>query len=182
MENKPVKACPLCKSVNDAAVLYCVNCGIPLDAIVTGSATMETIQRSARRKADKIDPKDIVLESVPETGLGIYIDRYDHPNLITRKSEFYLGRKTEISDVNLIDLNPFQAVEMGISRRHVKIYQIGDGYRCMDLGSTNGSWIDNLRLVPKVAYSISTRTHLRLGRLDLILAYRKTSGGSRGAP
>jgi hypothetical protein len=181
MQDKPVKVCPLCKSVNDAVLLHCVNCGVPLEVTDNGASTQEYVRSSLQKKIQGANSKDITLGNVPEIGLGIYINQFDRPDIVTRNMEFFLGRKTEgFNSDNLIDLNPFGALDQGVSRRHVRIYRAGDSYRCMDLESRNGSWIDNQHLVPKVAYSISTRTQLRLGNFTLFLAYRQPTHSPHG--
>jgi hypothetical protein len=177
MQDKPVKICPLCKTINDAVMNYCINCGVPLGVIVAGESTVNTIQNSPQLKAGEVDPKNVILEHVPETGMGIYINRFDRPDAIVQREEFFLGRKTEgLTNAALIDLDPFGALDQGVSRRHVRIYRVGSSYRCMDLQSTNGAWIDNLHLVPKVSYTLNNRTQLRLGRFNLFLAYKKPTG------
>ncbi len=69
----------------------------------------------------------------PITTIGYAIER----NLI-------LGRPDATSDQNVsIDLNDFHAVEYGVSRRHLEILRQDDGLWARDLGSRNGSFLND---------------------------------------
>ena len=61
---------------------------------------------------------------------------------------------------------------MGLSRRHVVIRRTDEGYQLLDLGSVNGTWLEEERLVPHQLYPLPSGSHLRLGRMRLLVLYR----------
>jgi pSer/pThr/pTyr-binding forkhead associated (FHA) protein len=54
----------------------------------------------------------------------------------------------------------------------VVIRRDGDGYEVLDLGSVNGTWLNEKRLVPHKAYPLSSGSYLRLGRMRIFVLYR----------
>src|SRR5689334_15619056 len=71
-------------------------------------------------------------------------------------SEVVLGRRDSTqSETDLIDLIPFGAAELGISRKHAAL-RWQSGVLCIvDLNSANGTVLNGLRLEPDVANRLS---------------------------
>jgi pSer/pThr/pTyr-binding forkhead associated (FHA) protein len=46
------------------------------------------------------------------------------------------------------------------------------GYEIIDLSSTNGTWLNDERLVPYAAYAMTSGSRLRLSRIRLVAYYR----------
>ncbi|HZT41510.1 MAG TPA: FHA domain-containing protein [Chthonomonadaceae bacterium] len=71
-------------------------------------------------------------------------------------------------DIDLTDC------EMGsppkISRRHAEIRWADDALQIVDLGSLNGTWIDNTRLPPSEPTSLAVGSRLRLANLEFEVA------------
>ena len=66
--------------------------------------------------------------------------------------EIIVGRKGD---------QPFPIADKGVSGRHIKLTPTDDGHVLVeDLGSTNGTFVDNVRITRKV---VSRHTSLRLG-------------------
>jgi len=70
-----------------------------------------------------------------------------------------------------------------VSRRHVQITRDGNGYRVMDLNSTNGTFLKNTRLLPGVQAAWEPQEVLHIGDtwLRLILPITAAPSGSRMA-
>jgi pSer/pThr/pTyr-binding forkhead associated (FHA) protein len=66
-----------------------------------------------------------------------------------------------------VDLTPFGAKDLGVSRRHLRINRLRDSIRITDLGSSNGTFLNRDRLTPFVAYLLRNRAVLRLGKMIL---------------
>lgn len=66
-------------------------------------------------------------------------------------------------DVYCIDLTPFKAQEMGISRHHLKLQAEGDSIVAIDNDSLNGSWLNGERMRPGQTYPIRHNDKLRIG-------------------
>jgi pSer/pThr/pTyr-binding forkhead associated (FHA) protein len=108
---------------------------------------------------------------------GIVLINLENGQMITTQLEksFILGRaSTEIKTTEaLVDLTQFGALELGISRVHAMIRQSKGKYQIMDLESSNGTWLENQRLVPKQPYPLESGDRIRIGRLNILVFYLK---------
>jgi pSer/pThr/pTyr-binding forkhead associated (FHA) protein len=83
-----------------------------------------------------------------------------------------IGRKVDETSDDLLDLAPVGGYHLGLSRRHAVVRRTEHGYEVLDLGSVNGTWLNNERLVPHKPYPLPSGSHLRLGSMRLIVLYR----------
>ena len=106
---------------------------------------------------------------------GIVLINLENGQMITTQVErtFVLGRASaEIkTSETLVDLTQFGALELGISRSHAMIRRSKGGYQLIDLESSNGTWLENQRLVPKEPYPLESGNRIRVGRLNLLVFY-----------
>ena len=70
-----------------------------------------------------------------------------------------------------VDLTDFGAIDNGISRVHALIRKTPRGYQITDLESTNGTWHENQRLIPRKPHSLESGDRIRLGRLNILVFY-----------
>ncbi len=160
--------CPSCKLRNKPGAILCIFCGQPLKG-----TPQET------RATDRLDEDDFVIPRpgkytdslVPESGLGIYLEN-TVPVTVIRDEEAILGRRAAGTGGLVIDLVPFDAIQMGVSRRHALIHREEDGYYITDLNSTNGTRINGRRLLPNTPCRLSSGDIVRLGRLNLLVLYK----------
>lgn len=66
-----------------------------------------------------------------------------------------------------IDLQPYQAYEMGVSRHHAVITARNSRVTIRDLNSSNGTFLNDGRLEPEKEYRLHHGDVLRLGMLEL---------------
>jgi len=167
--------CPVCKTNNTPDATLCVHCGATLDAafVESGPRTKTTdMQALTPDMIREWSSKEAKQAAVPEQGIAFYVDGHANPAYSDSKGEIILGRKAETTSERLLDLAPFGGYSMGLSRRHAVIRQVGDGYELMDLGSVNGTFLNEERLVPQKTYPLPSGSHLRLGRLRMLVLYR----------
>ena len=81
-----------------------------------------------------------------------------------------LGRKNSTLPVD-VDLAPFQAIEMGISRQHVKIEPRKTHVVIKDLHSVNGTLLNRFKMKPGHYYDLSHRDELKLGRMHITVEF-----------
>jgi len=74
----------------------------------------------------------------------------------------------------MVDLVNYDAFGHGVSRRHARIRRIPTGYEIIDLESTNGTWINEQRLIPNKPYPLTSGDLLRLGRMRMYAMFKKT--------
>lgn len=163
--------CSSCKLRNKPGAILCEFCG----------ATLHATQQETRR-TDRFDDGDVVPDTkpgrrvsnslVPDVGLGIYLENTT-PVTIMREDEATLGRKAGGTGGLVVDLVPFGAIQLGVSRAHAVIRRVRNGYEIIDLESTNGTWVNSYKLEPDEPFFISSGDMIRLGRLSLLILYRK---------
>ena len=169
--------CPVCKSSNELEAVACWNCGAALeDPYMDPGArtkTTDTLNHAAAVKEWSIDES-----TIPHSGIAVYVEGISAPAYVDVKGEFVMGRRvdhtTDLQET-LVDLSPLGGFGLGVSRRHAVIRRAAHGYEILDLGSVNGSWIGEERLMPHKAYPLVNGCHLRLGNMRLYVIYRLES-------
>lgn len=86
------------------------------------------------------------------------------------KKECVLGRKHADSEPD-VDLGPFGAVDLGVSRLHAKLTEQTYTVMVQDLGSRNGTFLNGERLIPKQPRVLRNEDELRLGHLVLRISF-----------
>jgi hypothetical protein len=71
-----------------------------------------------------------------------------------------------------IDLTGHGALEMGISGLHAAIQHTADGVQLVDVGSTNGTYLNGRRLVPNQTYILRDGDEIRFSRLTAHIRIR----------
>ena len=167
--------CPVCQTKNDLEAAVCRQCGAAL-----GDPFMDPGAKTKTTDMPAVDPGQVRNWSVdkatvPAHGIAVYVEGETHPAYIDSRGEVIIGRKAgATSDVSL-DLAPSGGYHMGLSRRHAVIRWTEHGYEILDLGSVNGTWLNEERLVPHKPYPLSSGSHLRLGNMRLFVLYRPAS-------
>jgi hypothetical protein len=89
---------------------------------------------------------------------------------LTGKQQFRIGRRSPQHSTMLdIDLYPFKAEEMGVSRVHCAIEIIDNELHIVDLGSTNGTFLNGLRVYePR---PLRNGDMLRVGNLPITVTF-----------
>ena len=67
-----------------------------------------------------------------------------------------------------IDLNPYNATELGISRRHSRLIKQGQDWLIDDLGSMNGTMVDKVKLTPGSPVRLKNGDVIHCGHMYLI--------------
>ena len=163
--------CPVCKNNNELEAVVCGHCGAALqDPFMDPGAKTKTSDMPA------LDPESlrdwsIAEAAVPERGIAVYIEGVPNPVYIDSKGEFVIGRKVDATTEDLLDLSPLGGYHLGLSRRHAVIRRTEHGYEVLDLGSVNGTSLNEQRLVPHRPYPLTSGSHLRLGSMRLFVLY-----------
>lgn len=159
--------CPWCGKTNtDANAKICAYCG----------QLLINTNTSATRALDNTDFE----EGVPRWGTARFNSRM---NLILnvrgsssnfvfdaqKVTEIVIGRKDpETGETPTIDLERFNGVEQGVSRRHAAIIRKeGGSLQIVDKGSPNGTFLNGQRLIAHQPRILRDGDELRLGKLVL---------------
>lgn len=167
------KFCPICKNKNDRDAIICVHCGASLETYFPESATTRTtdVQTTLTEKMGDLLIDDAMVRAGE---IVIYVEGTPKPVFSCSNDEFIIGRKVSEDSEGLLDLSAMGGYHLGLSRKHVKIRRTGNGYEITDLGSSNGTWLNDERLVPNFPYPLANGSQLRLARMRLFVAYRPT--------
>lgn len=162
--------CPVCQHKNDAHALRCAQCGVSL---VPNTTTIH-VSDEAIEKAVGVRP--VSREMIGE-GVVFYIAGEVQPLIVRGRSEIILGRKVEGQPSEVVDMTPYHGHLLGVSRRHARLTISSEGALIEDLGSTNGTWLNEKRLTPDASFVVTSGDQIRLGQLILFVYF--ASGSTR---
>lgn len=86
-----------------------------------------------------------------------------------------LGRGPTLENEEVTDLSPFSARTHGVSRQHCHLTRQGNRLIVTDLGSTNGTFVNNIRLIPNHVYTLSDNDMLVLGTLHILVCFMRVN-------
>ena len=86
----------------------------------------------------------------------------------SEQTEFTLGRLSDNQPIEPdVDLSIYKAFDNGVSRLHAVIrHNIGDAV-LLDLGSSNGSYINGIRIMPNIEHPLHHGDIVALGKLKI---------------
>jgi pSer/pThr/pTyr-binding forkhead associated (FHA) protein len=82
-------------------------------------------------------------------------------------SEPIIIGRSAVQNIVTLDLTPHNAQELGISRNHAKIEVYGDRIMLTDLGSANGTHLNQLKLVAHHYHQIQHGDEIKLGNAKI---------------
>lgn len=163
--------CPVCHHKNEIEAVVCGNCGAALeDPFLDPGAKTKTSNMEALTP-ERIKEWSVDKAAVTDGGLAVYLEGEFNPIYNDSRTEFVIGRKVGTTSEGMLDLSPWGGYHLGLSRRHAIIRRTEHGYEVLDLGSVNGTWLNEERLVPHKSYPLSSGSHLRLGSMRLYVLY-----------
>jgi pSer/pThr/pTyr-binding forkhead associated (FHA) protein len=112
---------------------------------------------------------------IPLDGIAVYIAGTAKPVFLNTGEAFIIGRKIEETSEPFLDLTNLGGYLLGLSRRHAKVRRTALGYEILDLSSTNGTWLNDERLIPHKPYPLTSGSQLRLGRMRFVILFRTLS-------
>lgn len=156
--------CPACETENEEGATACVNCGEALpNADSSGLATLQVGPRD-------LLPVSVAREDVqplPMPDRTIVVLRIGEGSAsFSAREQVIVGRKVPDSRGRLLDLNPFGAYELGVSRYHARIRLNEANYlEIADLASANGTFLNGVRLRPLDLYQFTEGDKLHFAKL-----------------
>jgi len=102
----------------------------------------------------------------PERRILLHVKGFDRPVMVRVTDPLTVGRfDTETGLAPDVDLEGYDAMELGVSRRHVTLLIADDALKVIDLDSANATFINGQRLIPHQARILRDGDELRLGRM-----------------
>jgi hypothetical protein len=156
--------CPNCQYTNLDGTVFCADCGMQLSGlqpIVTQNISADNIPALERKKTAAF-PKDL------DTWASLHLLDSGQILPLGDRTEFTLGRVSEAQPIMPdIDLTPYQAYANGVSRLHAVLKREGKRVFVMDLGSSNGTYLNGKRLTPNSDQTLNHGDMLSLGKLKI---------------
>lgn len=154
--------CSNCKNQEMMGALFCSECGVQLDL----SAGSSTDAFESPFEAEDVVPEQAEAIPVVDSRVTLYLLAFDATIQLNEVKEYSLGRVSEgqkaLPD---IDLSDYKGFENGVSRLHASITVADDHVIVKDLGSSNGSLLNEKKMVPHVPYPIENGDMLIFGKL-----------------
>ncbi len=169
MAHDSILICPVCQHKNAADAQRCAQCGVSLLPNTT------TIHVSDEAIARAVGVQPVSREMIGE-GVVFYIAGEVQPLIVRGRSEIILGRKVEGQPSDVVDMTPYHGHLLGVSRRHARLKISPEGALIEDLGSTNGTWLNEKRLTPDASFVVTSGDQIRLGQLILFVYFSSGSG------
>jgi hypothetical protein len=102
--------------------------------------------------------------------LALYFPSYKDPFHIEVDSSITVGRAdAETQSYPSLDLNPYHAAQLGVSRFHAEIKLISGRFHIKDMGSRNGTRINGNKIQPFTLVPFTKGDEIRLGHFAMIV-------------
>jgi hypothetical protein len=168
-------SCHVCHTSVYYGTLFCPECCARVSEDTSAPTNALPAEKVAEMKASKSsESSHSPLTSTDQISLRVAGNNVGIP--LFGQQEYILGRAEKgqavIPD---IDLNRFGAHEKGVSRLHCHLRFEGDSLLAIDLGSANGTYVNDERVLPDHPASLSDGDILRLG--NLIIEVTRQIGG-----
>lgn len=157
--------CPNCKSQQIDGAIFCSECGTQL--VQSDSAQTQKFEtdspelRSAVMYVDEVSKQG-------STWITLHLLETGDILPISERNEFTLGRLSENQPIEPdIDLTPFKAFDNGVSRLHAVIRKSDGNVVLVDLGSSNGTYVNGLRIMPNIEQPLRHGDIVALGKLKM---------------
>ncbi|MBN1679869.1 MAG: FHA domain-containing protein [Anaerolineae bacterium] len=165
---EPVQTCKNCGKPNPADAAYCFACG---HILPTG---VQSLQTHALSGDESLTPQ--LRWGTAYFGVhSILRIRVRHSDELIEHQftkVVVLGRAVGDEQPD-IDLTPYGAVDLGVSRQHVKLTRELATVMIEDLGSSNGTFLNGQKLIPYQPRVLRNEDELRLGRMVLRISFLK---------
>lgn len=154
---------------------HCPICGFPLDRpssapVTKGSNLPESVAPPPIRERGP-STFDLTATAV------IHVLPGDNYVTLSVRKPVILGRdvgeQTPAGTEELIDLNQFGGYRFGVSRRHCQLERHSSELHVTDLGSSNGTFLNDARLLAHKAYVVCNGDTLRLGALNMTISFNQ---------
>ncbi len=165
--------CTKCGKSNPATSAYCDECGtrlrisVPLPPLATTDSGSFHQPPPAPRP---MSPGQGAMVSPAAAAPRLFVSATKQMIFLPgHKTTWVLGREDIESHHHPdVDLGPYGAEQLGISRSHAQLALQGDRFVLVDLGAVNYTFIKRQKLTPHVPHPLQNGDEIRLGKMVLI--------------
>jgi len=166
--------CPSCGKKHRPGTLFCTECGVYLPTGGTlRTEPLPTDELPASSTAPRDAPTPESEQGQPVHSLRIHVLESDRYIQLPPTAEVLLGREDPAHGIFPdLDLTPDGGLEKGVSRRHCKIFQRGGEFYVEDVGSANGTFLNEQRLTPYLPYPLKEGDRIQVGQLRIEIYFQ----------
>lgn len=96
---------------------------------------------------------------------------------IREGDKLLIGRKHPSNKIQpQLDLTEYGGLAAGTSRLHAAIHHLNAGWWLEDVGSSNGTWLDDQRLAPFTKTALTQQNHIMFANLELLVMLSEGTG------
>jgi hypothetical protein len=159
--------CPQCQHKEVSGAIFCSECGAQLISGETNAT-----QKIEHPATGQLFPDTAVFQSPPPTlpsaWMSLHILESGQILPLADRTEFTLGRVADGQPIMPdVDLTPFNAYANGVSRLHAILKLAENRIVIMDLGSSNGTYLNGVRLAPHKETILAHGDVISLGKLKI---------------
>jgi len=164
--------CSNCQHQNVSGAVFCAECGAQLDGIETLTTHNITDEEIAEGLSED-EPRPEPPSSPTNSWISLHLMDSGKILPLATRNEFTLGRLSEGQPIMPdIDLTPYQAYASGVSRLHAVVKRDENRIFVMDLGSSNGTYLNGRRLNPHTEEDLKHGDVVALGKLKIQVLLR----------
>lgn len=158
--------CPACRQQEPEGELFCSNCGARLWQIPGESApTLAFINTGKLRETTDITlPSPTTQELRPGQIALILSGQWV---VLEGQPQYVLGREGLENDPPDVNLSAYGGREKGVSRKHALLRVDRRQLLLVDLGSSNGTWLNGAQVTANEPIRLESGDEVRLGKFPL---------------
>jgi len=161
--------CPNCQYQEINGAIYCSKCGEQLFDEQLYTQQIQTVE--TLREIDRNSVRIRTTPSLPlQSWISLHIIESGQILPLAERTEVTLGRSAEGQPiVPDVDLSSYNAYANGVSRLHAAIKLVNKRIVVVDLSSSNGTYLNGVRLSPYIETPVSHGDLIFLGKLKIQL-------------
>jgi hypothetical protein len=172
--------CSYCGKENEPTAVFCLRCRRLLEVRNTSNLPKTAVwgHRPATKPPEEtpVPPKPYThtahIGKLSQGRVALYFGMTSDVHIIDLHDHCYLGRVPGDPTLQRVDLSPYAALEKGVSRVHGSLAWKDDVVVVEDLKSSNGTWVNSVRLLPNEPRPLENGDLILLGKFDLWVYYR----------
>jgi len=175
--------CTVCGHDNKPGALHCAQCYMLFTTQEANQAGPSKDQATQHFPLDDATRPRLRLKhtgKLSADSLALYIDNNSDPIIIQLVNEAILGRYAPgVNPEPRVDLAPYDGQARGVSRVHAAIRRGADGsLYIVDLGSSNGTWLNGERLAGQQPYKLHAADRVILSQIQIEIYFEEAGKGT----
>lgn len=189
-ENSKRLICPECQHNNRPGIIFCEECGHQLITELKPTGPNQPVSPGMMAKILAIEENETEtvdvhnVESTFRPGTPIFEEKMvlrlevkgSNEHVLLRLEQgkaAVLGRRDPDDNYTPdVDLMPYGGYRAGISRRHAELTLSGTRIFLRDMGSSNGTYLNNIRLGSEEGHQLRDNDQVRLGSMVLLVGFQ----------